>query len=139
MGQSEPLVYLGIDGEHIDGTGTMLTQEHIQTAQEFLDAADREFADGEVLQASEKMWGAATHGVMAVAQQRGWSYGSHRDMKAATQRLAAESDNLPLIAGFSIAEKFHANFYHGFMEEFEFDDDRTLVRDFVVRVLNLTR
>ena len=55
----------------------MLTQEHTQTAQEFLAAADHEFMAGDNLQASEKMWGAASHAVMAVAQQRGWRYTKH--------------------------------------------------------------
>jgi hypothetical protein len=52
----------------------MLVQEHVQTAREFLEAADGEFAAGDVLQGSEKMWGAASHAVMAVAQQQGWPY-----------------------------------------------------------------
>ena len=35
----------------------MQTQEHAQTAIDFLEAADREFASGDVLQGSEKLWG----------------------------------------------------------------------------------
>ena len=45
----------------------MLTKNHAATANEFLDASDQEFAAGDHLQASEKLWGAATHAVMAVA------------------------------------------------------------------------
>ena len=47
----------------------MLTQEHAQTARDFLTVADEEFSAGDMLQGSEKMWGAAAHAVMAVAQQ----------------------------------------------------------------------
>ena len=54
----------------------MLTQNHAVTAQEFLEASDQEFASGDHLQASEKLWGAATHAVMAVAQQREWPHRS---------------------------------------------------------------
>ena len=53
----------------------MTTTEHTQTAREFLEKSDRYFAEGDELQGSEKMWGAAAHSVMAVAQQRGWSFG----------------------------------------------------------------
>ena len=115
----------------------MLTQEHVQTAREFLADADGEFAAGDVLQASEKMWGAATHAVIAVAQRRGWLYGGHREMRVAVERLAREHDDPTINAGFSVAEKLHANFYHGFMEPFQMETDRDLVRDFVVRVLVL--
>ena len=37
----------------------MLTHEHAQTALEFLEKADQHFADGDQIQASEKLWGAA--------------------------------------------------------------------------------
>ncbi len=115
----------------------MLIQDHIETAQSFLEAADREFAQGDHLQASEKLWGAATHAVMAVAQQHGWPYGSHRAMKTAVRRLAEQYDDPLLPGGFGFAEKFHANFYHDFMEDFDLESDRPLVRDFVHRVIAL--
>jgi hypothetical protein len=115
----------------------MLVQEHTQTARDFLEAADREFAAGDVLQGSEKMWGAASHAVMAVAQQQGWPYGSHRALKMAVRRMSEEYGDSALQSEFAAAEKFHANFYHGFMEDFELDEDRPLVRRFVVRVLGL--
>ena len=115
----------------------MLVQEHAQTAREFLAAADREFAAGDVLQGSEKMWGAASHAVMALAQQQGWPYGSHRALKNAVERLAVEHNDPAIRDRFVAAEKFHRNFYHDFMEDFELAGDRPLVRDFVERVLAL--
>jgi hypothetical protein len=42
-----------------------------------------------------------------------------------------------LQAGFVAAEKFHANFYHDFMEDDELDLARPPVRDFVERMLAL--
>ena len=68
----------------------MLTDEHTQTSQEFLIAADREFAAGDELQGSEKLWGAASHAIMAVAQRRDMPYGSHRTMINAARRIAEE-------------------------------------------------
>ena len=46
----------------------MLAVDHAQTAEGFLADSDREFAAGDVLQASEKLWGAAAHAMMAVAE-----------------------------------------------------------------------
>ncbi len=115
----------------------MLIQDHIETAQNFLDAADREFAAGDHLQASEKLWGAASHAVMAVAQQHGWPHGSHRAMKTTVSRLAERHDDQVLIGAFIAAEHFHANFYHDFMEDYEIAEDRPVVNDFVHRVIAL--
>ena len=115
----------------------MLTQEHSQTAQDFLAASDREFAVGDILQGSEKLWGAAAHAVMAVAQQRGWRFGDHRALRDAANRLADELNEPILASNFGLAEKFHSNFYHDFMQDFEIDSDRPAVHVFVNRVLSL--
>ena len=117
----------------------MLTQEHVQTAQEFLEDADREFAAGDTLQGSEKMWGAASHAIIAVAQARGWQFGTHRVMINAARRIANEQDDDGLRAGLVAAQHFHANFYHGFMfiEDDDFEPNAELVRRFVARMLEL--
>ena len=39
--------------------------------------------------------------------------------------------------GLGVAEKFHANFYHNFMEGSELDMNRPLVQHFVERMLAL--
>ena len=116
---------------------TMLTAEHAQTALEFLDASDREFEQGEILQGAEKLWGAAAHAVIAVAQQRGWPHHSHRSMKNAVLRLAKEYNDPILELSFLAAEKFHRHFYHDSMEDWERDADRPAVRLFVERMLAL--
>lgn len=115
----------------------MLTGEHSQTAQDFLAASDSEFAAGDILQGSEKLWGAAAHAVMAVAQQRGWRFGDHRALQAAANRLADELREPRLAEQFGLAQKFHANFCHDFMQDYEIDRDRPSVHLFVNRVLSL--
>ena len=97
----------------------MITTGHIQTAQDFLDKSDRYFAEGDELQGSEKTWGAAAHAVMAVTQQTGWNYGDHRSLKTEVRRLAADQDDPFLETAFGVAEKFHANFHHKFMQDYE--------------------
>ena len=121
----------------------MDAQQLVQKAQEFLAVSDAEFAKGDDMQASEKLWGAAAHAVMAVAQQRGWPYGKHYALKVAVQRLAHECapDGDPLsdalVSEFTTAESFHANFYHDFMEDFQIETGRPIVRRFVNRVLGM--
>ena len=109
--------------------------DHARTSRGFLNAADIEFAAGDVLQASEKMWGAACHAMIALTQRRVWKYGSHVAMINAAKNLAAETGDEFFLSGFKCAEKLHANFYHGFMDEMQLDESRVVVREFTLRVL----
>ena len=117
----------------------MVIQDHAAAAYEFLEDSDREFAAGDELQGSEKLWGAASHAVMAVATQRGWDHRTHQAMKNAVQLLNDETGDDALGGGFAAAEKFHKNFYHNEMEDFEIEIDRPQVHRFVARVLRLLR
>lgn len=112
----------------------MTEKDYLQSAQDFLDASDREFAAGDVRQGSEKLYGAANQVLTAIAKRRGWGYESHRDMKNATQRLADEYNTEAIITGFTAAEKFHKNFFHGAMEEYEIAIDRPSVHAYVRRL-----
>ena len=115
----------------------MLTHEHVRTSQGFLLKAESEFAVGDILQGSEKLWGAATHAIMANAQLRGWSFGSHRAMPTTVEGLPGEHGDDSLLDGFGVAEKCHANFYHDFMEDHELERARRSVPRFVNRLLAL--
>ena len=115
----------------------MIKDEHVQTAQDFLVKSDAYFAEGDVLQGSEKLWGAAAHAIIAVAQQRGWKYGNHYAIREVARRLADELSDERISLGLIAAEKFHANFYHEFMDESELDMGRPAVQRFVGRMLAL--
>lgn len=115
----------------------MQQDDHIRTARYFLTASDREFEAGDVMQASEKLWGAATQAIIAAAMRRGWGFRSHRDLKAASERLSLEFQDRLLIEGFTAAEFFHRNFYHNEMEAVEVAANRPEVHRFVSRLLAL--
>ena len=113
----------------------MQATEHMQTAQDFLEAADREFEAGDDLQGSEKMWVAAAHAVIMVAQERGWLYDSQRHLAAAADRIARETGDDALVGGFVAARGFRANSGIGFMEDDDIARGRRVVRRFVEQVL----
>ena len=115
----------------------MLATEHIETARQFLADADREYEAGDMLQASEKLWGAATHVVIAEMQRRGMKASGHRAMVLAVQEFAEGTEDSALSDMFAGARALHANFYHGFMEDYEFEIDREKVHRFVNRMLEL--
>lgn len=99
--------------------------------------SDREFDAGDILQGSEKLWGAAAHASIALAQPRGLPHHSHGDMKRAVAAVGNEQGDETLRKGFADAESFHANFYHAFMSEDELAELRPLVQNFVNRLLEL--
>lgn len=92
---------------------TTRTDYHAETATEFLARARAYLADGDLLQASEKGWGAAAHMVKAVAEARGWNHNGHRQLHQAVERLAAETGQPELRSHFSEANLLHRNFYEG--------------------------
>ena len=112
-------------------------EDHIQIARNFLEHSDRKFEAGDPLQGSEKLWGAASHAVTAVAKQRGWPFSKYNHRRNAVNRLAEEYNDRALVSEFSVAQKFHANFYHDSMEDDEIEQDRPIVHGFVHRILNM--
>ena len=95
----------------------MSVQDHIETAYGFLYQADDELEEGDELQASEKLWGAASHALLAVATDRGLSDTKHSSMRRLADRLSDEQDKPDLSTWFDTAESLHANFYNGFLDE----------------------
>ncbi len=115
----------------------MNAAEHAETARDFLAASDREFAAGDHLQGSEKLYGAATQSIIAICQQRGWRYRSHRAMQQAVTALSREYNEPLLIGGYSAANRFHENFFHDHLEDYEIESERPAVHYFVNRMLSL--
>ena len=134
----------------------MTAQDHARAALEFLEHSDREFAAGDTMQGSEKLWGAASHAVTAIAKQRGWRTGEGWDRRtpagmvvwgdvfdvyshrvAAVKRLAEEYNDPSLAPSYGLANKFHANFYYDFMEDEVIEQEGPFVHAFVHRILSM--
>lgn len=118
-------------------TKEMNAQEHGQAARDFLVASDGEFVAGDHLQGSEKLYGAATQAVIALCQQRGWRYKSHRAMQQAIDTLARECNDPDILNGFAAASRFHENFFHDYLEDYEIETNRPGVHHFVNKLLAL--
>ena len=116
----------------------MLAPEHVQRARQFLSDADRELDAGDHFKASEKLWGAASHMVIAEMHRRGLKQSGHRAMIDAIEQIAEEADEPSFRANFAIAESLHANFYHGFMQPQDVRRHRSHVHEFVAKMSELT-
>ncbi len=110
----------------------MTTEEHARQALTFLAQSEREFEAGDVLQASEKLWGAATHALMAAEGRQGRAYPAKHKT-----RLRVLREHYPdLKDAFAVAEAFHSNFYHDWMEDYVIEERRPVVRSLVHKLLN---
>lgn len=73
--------------------------------------AREELDTGDLVQASEKAWGAAAMMVKAVADQRGIPHTSHNGLWDIVQDLSSETADDDLVDLFQFANGLHKNFY----------------------------
>ena len=76
-----------------------------------LDQARIELNKGDILQASDKVWGATAHAVKAVCQRMGWNHHAHNHINAAANYIATELGREDLRRDFRYLEGLHANWY----------------------------
>ena len=98
------------------------TERHLEISEQFLEHAEVEFAKGDLLQASEKAWGAVAHYIKAVAQAQGWEHNSHYLLWRNANRLLPLTDDPELNRlRKALIDQLHVNFYE---EKFPSEDIR---------------
>lgn len=107
---------------------------HTETAATFLLKARVYLDEGDLLQASEKGWGAAARMVKAVAEERGWRHTSHGDLFRGVDRIAKATSDAQLRRLFRSASTLHQNFYEGWMSDEMVADTLVDVEEFVRRL-----
>ena len=83
------------------------------TSREFLARAESYLTRDDLLQASEKGWGAVALKIKSVAETRDWRHRSHSNLSGIIDRLAAETRDRQLKALYGKAGEIHRNFYEG--------------------------
>ena len=112
-------------------------EEHVVTSHELLAKALEAAAQDDLLQASEKGWGAAAHMVKGLAEKRGWQHHGHRELYQVVNRLAHESGESQLSVQFSVASALHSNFYENWMPKEMVEGNLVQVRDFLQKLEDL--
>ena len=114
----------------------MSPKERAEQALILLRQSEEEFAKDDIFQSSEKLWGAATQAVLAIAsQENGKEPHTHREMKKLVMKLSETHEAPNLALQFAVAEGFHANFYHRWKDDFQIQADVPAVYDFVEQML----
>ena len=120
---------------------TNAATEYRQQAGEFLAKARQYLAEGDLHQASEKGWGAASHMVKAVADVLGASYDRHEEFRRvvsiAGRRLGSRRTIVRLAHS---AEILHSNYYQRkrFLDAEDIGDDLEDVAELMDRLEPLT-
>ena len=99
--------------------------------------SDAAFERDGVVEGSDEALEAAAHAVAGAAFERRWPFGDRRLLKSAAVRLASAYEDQMIAAGYAGAEEFSRHQSRDWMEDWERDANRPLVREFVVRVVRL--
>ncbi len=94
------------------------SERHDQVGKALLQQAQEELDKGDLIQASEKVWGAAAHSLKSVAEKWSWHHQSHFRLRAAVSYIAQERNRSDLRLLFGFLENLHQNYY-----EVEWDAD----------------
>ena len=97
----------------------------------FRDQGLAEIELGDLLQGSEKLWGAAEHAVKAAAEQRGLKHNGHAYLHNVVDGLVLETGDRRINDAFQAANRLHVNFYEDTMELDVIVDRAQRVSDFV--------
>lgn len=92
-------------------TSTEPIESYSLHSQRMLDHAAEMIAEGDRLQASEKIWGAAVHRVKQIAAERRWPNDSHTDGWSIIQHLRRQTGNRRISELFALANDAHQNYY----------------------------
>ena len=94
---------------------SLRTEHYSDLSADYLRKARLHFDEGDLTQASEKGWGAASTAIKACAEERGWDHHRHWHHRVNLRRLVEEVGDEEIYGLFPSAESLHANFYENFM------------------------
>lgn len=97
----------------------------------YLEQAKEMVEKGDSRKASEALWGSIAEALLSLAVAKGLKPPTdHRSLKALARDIGIEA----VKQAFKTAEKLHANYYHGFMDDEDVKEDLAIVEE-GVRVL----
>ena len=73
--------------------------------------AQQELGNGDILQASDKVWGATAHAVKAVCQKMDWTHHSHFHLRPAANYVASGLGRDDLSRTYGFLDALHTNYY----------------------------
>ena len=106
-------------------------REHLAISHQFRDQGLAEIESGDLLQGSEKLWGAAAHAVKAAAEQRGWKHNGHAFLHKVVDNIVLGTGDRRFKEAFYAANRLHINFYENTMNSTQIDDEAQYVLELI--------
>lgn len=92
--------------------GAISVEDRVQISLRLIQHARDELAQGDRLQATEKVWGALAQMLKAHGQLRGWlNLGGHRTVGHIARQLHLEYPDIDVASAYIAADNGHRNFY----------------------------
>ena len=113
------------------------TQTYHERRRHYLGQAREELRQGDLLQASEKGWGAAAQIIKALADERGINHRHHAALQVTVDTIMEETGDTDFNVLFESANGLHRNFYEGRMIRATVELHLQRVGQFVDKVENL--
>ena len=86
-------------------------ERYEEISRHLLEQAQEELDKGDILQASDKVWGATAHAIKSVCQRMGWNHHAHNHLRAAANYIASELNRDDLRAAYVYLDSLHINYY----------------------------
>ncbi len=96
---------------------TSVSNKYAEMSRDYMSRADDYLRRGDLVQASEKSWGAAACALKSIAERRGWQHKSHSLLFDISNQVADELSRTDLHDMFSAAKSMHQNFYENWEPE----------------------
>lgn len=94
-----------------------LVEQYRELSEKYLAEAKEFLSTGDLVQASEKLWGASALAVKSVAAKRGLQSEKRGGLWVFVNLLAKESEDKDIVGFFGEANALHRNFYEDEMEK----------------------
>ena len=104
-----------------------ISQRLLRHAQEELDADD-------LIQASEKAWGAAAHAIKSVAEKWGWYHQGHYRLRAVVDYIVSDRGRDDLLNWYSTVNVLHFNYYEHYFDTDTIQSSINATRNFVAEM-----
>ena len=86
-------------------------ERYEEISRHLLQQAQEELDKGDILQASDKVWGATAHAIKAVCQRMGWNHHAHNHLRAAANYVASDFGRDDLVNAYGYLDALHTNYY----------------------------
>ena len=113
------------------------SRRHAEISRDFLVKARAELDNGELLQASNKAWGAAAHAIKAVAEKRRWFSEADWKLGRAALIVSDELGDPNILRCYSLVRDAHFNFYQHLYGDREVEQALDAAAD-IVAMMDIT-